>query len=73
MRIEPEHVLEEDRVAAQRRVEDPDAKDVLDPDQQERDRRIGVASTMTTLVAYMLQQNSGMRNQVIPGSASCGS
>jgi len=28
----------------------------------------GVARTIITLVAYKLQQNSGSRNQVIPGA-----
>jgi hypothetical protein len=32
--------------------------------------RTGVASTMTRLVAYMAQTNSGRRNQVMPGARS---
>ena len=37
VRVEPEEVLEQHRVAAERRVEDADAEDALDDQQQQRD------------------------------------
>ena len=38
VRVEPEEVLEEDRVAAERRVEDAEVQHALGRDQQHRDR-----------------------------------
>ena len=37
MGVEPEHVLEQHRIAAERRVEDADAVEVLEDQQQQRD------------------------------------
>jgi hypothetical protein len=39
VRVEPEQVLEQQRVAAQRRVEDPDLEQALDGDQHQRHRQ----------------------------------
>ena len=60
-------MLEQDRVAAQRRIEDADAPGPLDGDQEQRDRHTGVPSNWIRLVAYSDQTNSGSRLQVIPG------
>ena len=38
VRVEPEQVLEEHRIAADRRVEDADAQHALEGEQQDRDR-----------------------------------
>ena len=51
VRVEPEQVLEEHRVAAAARVEDADAEEPLDDQQQQRDGDTGVPSTMIRLVA----------------------
>ena len=49
--VDPEQVLEQDRVAALRRIEEADAEDALDDDQQQGDARIGVARIWTQAVA----------------------
>jgi hypothetical protein len=37
MRVDPEQMLIKNRIAAERRIEDPDAKCALNDDQQQRD------------------------------------
>ncbi len=43
MRIEPEQMLEEDRIAADRRIKDADMRQSLEGQQQNRDRNDGRA------------------------------
>ena len=71
MGVEPEEVLEEDRVAA-------DSTDRRMPKLNSRSRissssvmpSTGVARIWMIAVAYSAQRNSGMRNQVMPGGRS---
>jgi hypothetical protein len=51
VRVEPEEVLEEHRVAAERRVEDADVEQPLGRDQQDRDRDDRRAEDLMRLVA----------------------
>ena len=51
VRVEPEQVLEQHRVAAERRIEDAEVEQALGRDQEQRDGETGVPSTMIRLVA----------------------
>ena len=65
VRVEPEEVLEQHRVAAQRRVEDADAEHALDDQQQQRDAETGVAST------WMMRWRRAPRRTAACGTRSC--
>jgi len=43
MRVEPEHVLEQHRIAAQSRIEETEVEDAFGGDEQHRDRNHGGA------------------------------
>jgi hypothetical protein len=68
VRVKPEQVLEQQRIAAQRRIKDADAEDALGAISIKVIASTGVAKTRIRLVAYIDQMNSGRRNQVIPGA-----
>ena len=71
MAVEPEQVLEEQRIAAVGGVEDRQAEDALAAiSSSSAMASTGVASTMTRLTAYIDQTKSGRRNQCMPGARS---
>ena len=71
VRIEPEQMLEQERIAADGRIEDADVQRRSRPSRNSVMAMTGVPRTKMTLVAYIAQMKSGRRNQVIPGRASC--
>ena len=60
-------MLKQQRIAAQRRIEDADVRQPSRPISASVMASTGVASTMTRLTAYIDQTNSGSRNHVMPG------
>ena len=74
VRVEPEQVLEQERVAAQLRVEDADAEDPLEGHQQQRDgehRRAQDQDDAGGVDAPRRTAAAGTRS--CPAPASCGS
>ena len=67
VRIKPE-VLEQNRIAAQCRVEDADAEGRSSAINDRAMATTGVPRMKIMLVAYCAQMNSGKRNQVSPGA-----
>ena len=69
MRIEPEHMLEQDRVAADRRIENSDMRDTFKRQQQDRDRDDRRAEDHHEAGRVMCpNEQAASRNQVIPGA-----
>jgi len=66
--IEPEQVLEQNRVAAQLRAKDRQLEQLSKMTNRSVIATTGVPRINSRLVAYIAQTNSGNRNQVIPGA-----
>jgi len=71
MAVEPEEMLKEQGIAADRRIKNTDAKARSSIIKTSVMARTGVARTRITLVAYMDHTKSGSRCQVSPAHASC--
>ena len=70
MRIEPEEVLEQHRIAAELGIEDADVKYALHRSSSSVMPSTGVAITWMSAVAYIDHTNSGSWNQPCPGARS---
>ena len=74
VRIEPEQVLEQDRVAAQRRVEDADAEQPLDGHQRHGDRQHrGPQHHDQAGRIHATRRTAAAETRSCPAPASCGS
>ncbi len=68
MRIEPEQVLEQDRIAAEGRIEDTDTRNALEDQQQQGDRQHGRRQDDDQRVAYIAPDEQRHPNHVMPGA-----